>query len=71
MPDRSHCLWCGGIFKAIRRGNQEKKFCSDKCRHDFETAARRYAVRMLELELLTIEALKQGAGKARREIGER
>lgn len=36
------CLWCEKAFPAASFGGKPKVFCSDACRHAFQTACRIY-----------------------------
>ena len=55
------CPWCTHLFEPMKRGAHEKKFCSKKCKGEFETAARRYAYRAIETGMLSMEELKRVA----------
>ena len=53
------CRWCGRPFEPMTRGGNVKAFCRPKCKGAFETAARRYAYRAVELGLLSVAELKR------------
>lgn len=59
------CRWCSRPFPPMKRGGNEKIFCKPKCKSDFETAARRYALAMVDAGLLSVSELKRvGASNA-------
>ena len=60
------CPCCGEPFEPVKRGAHVKRFCRPKCKHDFETAARRYACRAVELGLLSVPEMRRVAAGAQR-----
>jgi hypothetical protein len=54
----SACLWCRGPFVAGRLRGSPQRFCSADCRHGFRTAAAQWALRALDLGLISVETLK-------------
>ena len=54
------CEWCGAVFEAVKRGDREKRFCSDSCRAGFHSAARRWVQNAIEEGRLTIDELRAG-----------
>lgn len=52
------CLWCQRAFRPRTTGGSAQRFCSRSHRHAFGTAARRWAVQVVEAGLLTVETLK-------------
>jgi hypothetical protein len=59
------CLWCGRPFDGRRHRGSPRQFCSVKCRHDYRTAAARWAIRALEAGLITVSDLKRAQQSAR------
>lgn len=57
------CLWCDHPFAPNPRGNQEKQFCSTKCREMFWSAARRWVAMAVRVGLVSVADLKR-AGNA-------
>ena len=53
------CRWCNRPFEPMTRGGNVKIFCKPSCKNKFETAARRYAYRAVELGLLSVAELKR------------
>jgi hypothetical protein len=51
------CLWCAAPV-TLRRGGSPKKFCSDRCRHEFHSCARRWAEAAVAAGTLNIDVLK-------------
>jgi hypothetical protein len=64
------CLWCGQPFPQRTTGGSAQRFCCPSHRHAFGTAARRWAVMVVEAGLITVEILKVGpaAQRAGREV---
>ena len=54
------CGWCGTPFKAVKRGDREKRFCSDRCRAGFHSAARQWVQMAIEDGRLTFDELRRG-----------
>src|SRR5207245_2348132 len=52
------CLWCKRPFCIRTTGGSEQRFCSRAHRHEFGTAARRWAVLVIEVGLITVDTLK-------------
>lgn len=59
MSERRKCRWCSREFEALKRGGNAKVFCQPSCKGRFETAARRYALAMVEAGLLSVDELKR------------
>ena len=59
------CPWCRRPFEPVKRGAHVKRFCRGKCKSEFETAARRYAYKAVELGVLSVPEMKRVA-----ELGE-
>ena len=53
------CRWCDHPFHAVTRGGNVKQFCSTTCKGAFESAARRYALAMVDAGLLSVDELKR------------
>ena len=51
-----HCRWCEKTFEAVKRGNQEKRFCGNYCRLRWNSAARKLGA---ELERKGILKLRE------------
>ena len=51
------CGWCGGSFKPRASGGNPQRFCSQKCRHAFGTAARRWVTEALNQGLMSLDVL--------------
>jgi hypothetical protein len=62
------CLWCGRSFKPRTTGGSAQRFCSAAHRHAFGSAARRWAVRVVEAGLVSVETFK-AAGSSVRAVG--
>ena len=60
MTER-RCLWCDRTFAPRRFGGEPQRLCSTLCRPQFDTAARRWAIKMLDAGELTIKALQNGS----------
>jgi hypothetical protein len=52
------CLWCGQGFRPRTSGGSAQRFCSAKHRHEFGSAARRWAVKLIEAGLISAATLK-------------
>jgi hypothetical protein len=59
-PAKVHawCPWCGRSFAAGGRGGRERRFCSTRCRQTFHSAARLWAIALVEGGLLSHDALR-------------
>lgn len=57
------CRWCDRPFHAVTRGGNVKQFCSTTCKGAFESAARRYALAMVDAGLLSVGELKRVASE--------
>ena len=53
------CPWCLAPFTPEVRGGHTKKFCSAACKGQFESAARRYALAMVEAGLLSVDQMRK------------
>ena len=53
------CPWCQRAFEPVKRAAHAKRFCSARCKHAFESAARRYAYAMVDAGLLSVSELKR------------
>ena len=53
-PAPCACLWCGRAFPPAKLGGKPKVFCSDACRHAFQSACRTYTELMIRTGHLTI-----------------
>ena len=52
------CSWCDGPMpKGPNRGSP-RRYCSERCRHAFQTAARRYTGALIEDGLLSTRELR-------------
>jgi hypothetical protein len=63
----TECLWCGRPF-APRCGGSPQRYCSPSHRGEFHTAARVWTERALAAGALTIDELRNGDGRFRREV---
>lgn len=53
------CPWCGkSLVLGQRRHGTMQRFCSPKCRHEFQSSARRWATMLFEAGIITVETLK-------------
>lgn len=52
------CLWCGKSFRPRTTGGSAQRFCCSGHRHEFGSAARRWAVKLIEVGLISPETLK-------------
>jgi len=57
------CPWCERPFRP-RRGGSPQRFCQSKCRVAFWSALRRWGERAIDLGILTIGDIKNGAPTA-------
>ena len=57
----SPCPWCLRPFQPVKRGAHVKRFCRIKCKSEFETAARRYAYKAVELGILSVPEMRRVA----------
>lgn len=56
------CAWCQQPFTPMTRGGNRKRFCRTQCKSAFESSARRYAYRAMDLGLLSVAEMKRVAG---------
>jgi hypothetical protein len=57
--DQLICPWCGHTFHSeLRRRGSVKKWCNQRCRASFFSAARKWASILFERGYLTVETLK-------------
>jgi hypothetical protein len=57
-PPLPRCLWCGRQFRPRTTGGSQQRFCSAEHRHEFSTAARRWAVTAIERRVIPVEAFR-------------
>jgi hypothetical protein len=59
-PSRTkpQCLWCGRAFAPRTTGGSPQRFCSTGHRQAFWVAARRWIMRAVQANLLSVESLK-------------
>ncbi len=52
------CLWCDEPFTPRATGGKRQRFCSERCRRDFDRGRRAWAELAVSSELLPVSALK-------------
>lgn len=52
------CAWCGVPFRRLRQGGREKRFCADRCRAAFHTAARRWVLKAIDAGVITLAEVR-------------
>ena len=50
MPKNKCCFWCGHEFKP-RTAGKPQKFCSRKCKRDYEKKIHKVAKLLIELDI--------------------
>ena len=64
-PAGHRCLWCEvSMPPRISARGSPKRFCSKSCRQAFHGAARRWAVRVVELGALSVDEIRRVPEKA-------
>ena len=59
------CPWCSGYLPERANRGSPRRFCSTKCRHQFQSAERRFTQELIQRGFLTAEDLhKWASGKA-------
>ncbi len=61
MNTLEYCLWCGAEFLAKKVGANPKRFCSERCKNCFHSAARRWAEQALADGRISLKDLKDSA----------
>ena len=52
------CTWCGVSFTPRTTGGKPQRFCSERCRRQFDSGCRAWAEQAVASGLLTVSALK-------------
>jgi hypothetical protein len=53
------CEWCDKKLAPQASGLYQRRFCSDQCRHALHLSCRRYALALLDHNLITVAMLKE------------
>ncbi len=63
------CTWCGSLFEARATGGKAQRFCSPRCRRQYEAACRAYAEREHREGRVPTDALRMALQQRARSLG--
>ncbi len=62
------CMWCGDPFTPRTTGGKPQRFCSERCRRDFDSGCRAWAEQAVASGLLPVLALKHALSQRARSV---